>query len=98
MCSARHLSLRREDSFEPTALKPYQVRLDKGTIVYAPVDEDSVIRAERNQDHKVSLAAIVHHMVHHMHMHMHIHGTPHHRFRTRKSKRSAASTSCAKLV
>ena len=72
MCSARHLSLRRQDDFEPTQLKPYQVRLDNGRLIYAPLDEDRVIRAERNQDHKVSLAAIVHHIVHHT---VHSYGT-----------------------
>ena len=73
MCSARHLSLRRQNGFEPTELMPYQVRLDEGILIYAPVDEDSHIRAERNQDQEVSLAAIVHHIVHHT-----VHSMAHH--------------------
>ena len=61
-CSARLLRgvlgapllLRRHDSFKPTELMPYQVKLDKGILIYAPLDEDKVIRAERNQDRQVS--------------------------------------------
>ena len=68
MCSARHLSLRRENHFEPTELVPYQVQLDEGNLIYAGLDVDGAIRAERNQDHEVSswypVAAIVHHIMH----------------------------------
>jgi hypothetical protein len=60
-----HLSLRRSDSFELTELMPYQVRLDRGSkLTYARFDDDSVIRAVRNQHQQVSLAAIVHHILH----------------------------------
>jgi len=34
----------REDHMPPGMVAPYQVKLDTGDIIYAPVDEDDVIR------------------------------------------------------
>ena len=36
---------RRQSSFPPGTFAPYQVRLDNGKLIYAPIDEDRVCRA-----------------------------------------------------
>lgn len=36
---------RRQSSFPPGTYAPYQVRLDNGKLIYAPIDEDRVCRA-----------------------------------------------------
>ena len=35
---------RRQSSFPPGTFAPYQVRLDNGKLIYAPIDEDRVCR------------------------------------------------------
>ena len=34
----------RQSSFPPGTVAPYQIRLDNGKLIYAPIDEDRVIR------------------------------------------------------
>ena len=36
--------LYRQSSFPPGTVAPYQIRLDNGKLIYAPIDEDRVIR------------------------------------------------------
>ena len=41
----RAASLRRQSSFPPGSFAPYQVCLDNGKRIYAPLDEDGACRA-----------------------------------------------------
>ena len=34
----------RQSSFPPGTVAPYQIRLDNGKLIYAPIDEDRVVR------------------------------------------------------
>ena len=34
----------RQSSFPPGTFAPYQIRLDNGKLIYAPIDEDRVVR------------------------------------------------------
>ena len=34
----------REDFMPPGMVAPYQIKLDKGDLIYAPADEDDIIR------------------------------------------------------
>ena len=38
------MSLHRQSSFPPGTFAPYQIRLDNGKLIYAPIDEDRVVR------------------------------------------------------
>lgn len=40
--------LYREDFMPPGVVAPYQIKLDSGSLIYAPVDHDSVIRKARS--------------------------------------------------
>lgn len=35
----------REQSWEPNSWAPYQVQLDDGQLIFAPIDDDNVVRA-----------------------------------------------------
>ena len=44
-CFAQVVALMyREDFMPPGMVAPYQIKLDKGDLIYAPADEDDIIR------------------------------------------------------
>ena len=47
------MSLHRQSSFPPGTFAPYQIRLDNGKLIYAPIDEDRVVRVYQGEPEAV---------------------------------------------